>query len=52
MMEGLREKFWKRREAFKSKGLKVNLVKTKVVVSRAEGDVSVRYIHVVFVGSE
>ena len=32
-MEGLREKFWKWKEAFKSKGLKVNLGKTKVVVS-------------------
>ena len=27
MMEGLREKFWKWKEAFKSKGLKVNLGK-------------------------
>ena len=25
MMEGLREKFWKWKEAFESKGLKVNL---------------------------
>ena len=40
-MEGLREKFWKWKEAFKSKGLKVNLGKTKVVVSGAEGEVSV-----------
>ena len=40
-MEGLREKFWKWKEAFKSKGLKVNLGKTKVVVSEAEGEVSV-----------
>ena len=30
IMEGLREKFWKWKEAFKSKGLKVNLEKTKV----------------------
>ena len=29
MMEGLREKFWKRKEAIESKGLKVNLGKTK-----------------------
>ena len=27
-MEGLREKFWKRKEAYESKGLKVNLGKT------------------------
>ena len=40
-MEGLREKFWKWKEAFESKGLKVNLGKTKVVVSRAKGVVSV-----------
>ena len=40
-MEGLREKFWKWKEAFESKGLKVNLRKTKVVVSGAEGEVSV-----------
>ena len=38
-MEGLREMFWKWKEAFKSKGLKVNLGKTKVVLSRAEGEV-------------
>ena len=43
-MEGLREKFWKWKEAFKSKGLKVNLGKTKVVVGGAEGEVSVRSI--------
>ena len=40
-MEGLREKFWKWKEAFESKGLKVNLGKTKVVVGGAEGEVSV-----------
>ena len=40
-MEGLREKFWKWKEAFESKGLKVNLGKTKVVVSRAEREVTV-----------
>ena len=40
-MEGLRENFWKWNEAFESKGLKVNLGKTKVVVSGAEGEVSV-----------
>ena len=41
MMEGLREKFCKWKEAFESKGLKVNLGKTKVVVSGAEGEVTV-----------
>ena len=40
-MEGLREKFWKWKEAFESRGLKVNLGKTKVVVSGAEGEVTV-----------
>ena len=40
-MEGLREKFWKWKEAFKSKGLKVNLGKTKVVGSGAEVKVHV-----------
>ena len=40
-LEGLREKFRKWKEAFESKGLKVNLRKTKVVVSGAEGEVSV-----------
>ena len=29
-MEGLREKYWKWKEGFKSKGLQVNLGKTKV----------------------
>ena len=41
VMEGLREKFWKWKEAFENKGLKVNFGKTKVVVSGAEGEVSV-----------
>ena len=36
MMEGLREKFWKWKEVFETKGLKVNLGKTKVVVSGAK----------------
>ena len=40
-MEGLREKFWKWKEAIKNKGLKVNLGKTKVVVSGAEDEVTV-----------
>ena len=41
MMEVLRKKFRKWKEAFESKGLKVNLRKTNVVVSGAEGEVSV-----------
>ena len=43
-MEGLREKFWKWKEAFESKGLKVNIGKTKVVVSGAEAEVTVSKI--------
>ena len=43
-MEGLREKFWKWKEAFKSKGLKVNLGKTKVVVSGSEGEMTLSKI--------
>ena len=43
-MEELREKFWKWKEAFESKGPKVNLGKTKVVVSGAEGEVTVSKI--------
>ena len=35
-MEGLREKFQKWKEAFESKGMKVNLKKTKVMVSGSE----------------
>ena len=42
MMEGLREKFWRWKEAFESKGLMVNLGKTKVLVSGAEGEKTVR----------
>ena len=38
-MEGLREKFWKWKDAFESKGLKVNLGKTKMVVSGSDGEV-------------
>ena len=44
MMEGLREKFWKWKETFEIKGQKVNLGKTKVVVSGAEGEVSVSMV--------
>ena len=53
-VEGLREKFWKWEEAFESKGHMVNLGKTKVLVSGAEGEVSVSkvQIHVVFMGSK
>ena len=40
-MEGLREKFRKWKEAFESKGMKVNLKKTKVMVSGTEGEVTV-----------
>ena len=43
-IKGLREKFWKWKEAFESKGLKVNLGKAKVVVSGAEGEVTVSKI--------
>ena len=39
-----RAKFWKWKEAFESKGLKVNLRKAKVVVSGAEGEVTVSKI--------
>ena len=39
-MKELREKFWKLKEAFQSKGLRVNLRKTKVVLSGAGGVVS------------
>ena len=53
-MEGVREKFWKWKEVFESNGLKVNHGKTKVVVSGAEGEVSVSkvFIFVVFMGSK
>ena len=40
-LEGLREKFWKWKEAFESKGLKVNLGMIKMIVSGVEGEVSV-----------
>ena len=40
-MEGLREKFWKWKEAFESKGLKEKLGKTKVAVTGAKGEVTV-----------
>ena len=43
-MDGLREKFWKWKEAFESKGLQVILGKTKGVVSKAEGEVTVSKI--------
>ena len=37
--ENLKEKFLKWKEAFKSKGLKVNLKKTKVMMSGSKGEV-------------
>ena len=37
-LEGLRKKSCKWREAFESKGLKINLHKTKIVVSGTEGE--------------
>ena len=40
-MEGLREKFWKWKDAFEGKLVKVNFGKTKVVGSGAEGQMSV-----------
>ena len=38
-MENLKEKFLKWKEAFESKGLKVNLKNTKVMVSGSKGEV-------------
>ena len=38
-MENLKEKFLQWKEAFESKGLKVNLKKTKVMVSALKGEV-------------
>ena len=53
MMEGVREKFWKWKEAFESKGLKVNLGKTEVLVSAAEDEITVSKIDPCgFVGSK
>ena len=43
-MERLREKFWKWKEAFESKRLKVNIGEPKVVVSGAEAEVTVSKI--------
>ena len=39
-MEGLREKFQKWKLELESKGMKVNLGKTKVMVSGAEGEIN------------
>jgi len=39
-MEGLREKFWKWKEVFESKELKVNLGKTKAMVSGTDDELS------------
>ena len=38
-MEHLKEKFLKWKEAFESKGLKMNLMKTKIMVSSSKGEV-------------
>ena len=38
-LAGLREKFWKWKEALESKGLKVNLGKTKMMVSGTGGEI-------------
>ena len=43
-MEGLRDRFWRWKEAFESKGLKVNLGKTKVMVSGMERELLVSKI--------
>ena len=43
-MEGLGEKVWQWKEALDSKGLKVNLGRTKLVVSGAEAEVTVSKI--------
>ena len=44
-MEGVRGKFRKWKEAFENKGMKVNLGKTKLMVSGPEGEVSVSKVH-------
>ena len=36
-MEDLKERFWDRKDALESRGLKVNIRKTKVIVSESEG---------------
>ena len=38
MLKGLREKFWKWKEAFDCKDFKVDFGKTKMVVSGTEGE--------------
>ena len=46
-IENLKEKFLNWKEAFKSKGLKVNIKKTEVMVSGSKGEISiVKLIHV------
>ena len=37
-MEDLKERFWNWKSVLKSKGLKVNTSKTKVMVNRSEGE--------------
>ena len=52
-MEDLRTKFEKWRKAFESKGMKVNLGKTKLMVSRTEENYhGIRSIHVGYVARE
>ena len=52
-MKDSKERFWNRKDALKSKGLKVNIRKTKVIVRNSEGDYSkASDIHVEFMGGE
>ena len=39
-MKNLRDKFWRRKEAFEGKGVRVNLNKTKMMVSGLEEKVT------------
>ena len=52
-MEDLKERFWNRKNALESKGLKVNTRKTKLMVSGSEGELyKSKIFHVEFVGRE
>ena len=52
-LEELRDKLWKWKEVFESKGFKVNLGKTKMMVSGAQDEsVGSKVDHVVYVGRE
>ena len=44
VMEDLKERFWNSKNAIKSKGLKVNTRKTKLMVSMSEGELFKRKI--------